>query len=526
MGNELNSANADANINTHTALATLPDLQAIVDGYNKALALYVGAFDRIEAADRAISAAYATFDVVTPGAKFHSGHDATEVNEFHKAVQLPDKHLYMKTARKLLTLRGWHYIIDRCGLQQLMDAQAKKEFDSQLRYVPERRSDYRNRNELITEEETDKGPPPFTVDNINATLRRFAGDADMIWKRGIANVFSQLDRRFRSHDGFKVGSRIIINHIVDSFGHVSTYGNSADRFRDIERTFIILDGLDPRSARSDFLHSISKERDELKLGYRPEQSEHENKYFKLRIYKNGNAHLWFTRDDLVEKVNKELALYYGEVIGDSNTKEADPLESRALTPARMYGFFPTPISLAEKIVRQVPWQERPLRLLEPSAGTGNISRLLTRSRYVETESGAKKPWSAVVDVIELQRELANKLSEAEIYNKVTCADFLQVAPTPLYNGIVMNPPFDRERDIDHVTHAMKFLKPADDSFLLSIISAGIEFRETRKAAAFRKLLDSKKGWMMDLPTGSFAEVGTHVNTILIGFGVRKPYYIE
>ena len=45
-------------------------------------------------------------------------------------------------------------------------------------------------------------------------------------------------------------------------------------------------------------------------------------------------------------------------------------------------------------------------------------------------------------------------------------------------------PFDLERDIDHVTHALKFLK--SDGYLTAIMSAGTEFRETKKAKAFRR----------------------------------------
>jgi hypothetical protein len=79
----------------------------------------------------------------------------------------------------------------------------------------------------------------------------------------------------------------------------------------------------------------------------------------------------------------------------------------------------------------------------------------------------------------------------------------------------MNPPFDMERDIDHVVHALDFLK--DDGCLAAIMSAGTEFRETRKAIAFRALVEKLNGSFRDLPHGSFAEVGTYVNTITVKF---------
>jgi hypothetical protein len=77
----------------------------------------------------------------------------------------------------------------------------------------------------------------------------------------------------------------------------------------------------------------------------------------------------------------------------------------------------------------------------------------------------------------------------------------------------MNPPFDRERDIDHVVHALGFLKP--DGFLTAIMSAGTEFRETRKSVAFRAMIEKLNGKFRDLPAGSFSSVGTNVNTLYL-----------
>jgi hypothetical protein len=86
-----------------------------------------------------------------------------------------------------------------------------------------------------------------------------------------------------------------------------------------------------------------------------------------------------------------------------------------------------------------------------------------------------------VDCVEVQPHLAEALRNEGIYRSVRGCDFLLLKPDPanLYDRVVMNPPFDRERDIDHVMHALSFLKL--DGFLIAIMSAGTEFRETRKA---------------------------------------------
>lgn len=61
--------------------------------------------------------------------------------------------------------------------------------------------------------------------------------------------------------------------------------------------------------------------------------------------------------------------------------------------------------------------------------------------------------------------------------------------------------------------ALRELKP--DGYLVAIMSAGTEFRETKKSITFRELVLSLKGRIEELPAGSFAESGTNVNTVTV-----------
>jgi hypothetical protein len=118
----------------------------------------------------------------------------------------------------------------------------------------------------------------------------------------------------------------------------------------------------------------------------------------------------------------------------------------------------------------------------------------------------------LVDRAEMHPGLAQGLQEGGIYNRVLTKDFLQLSPesTGLYDLVVMNPPFDRERDIDHVIHALKVLKV--NGRLVAIMSAGTAFRETKKSSTFRALMRQMKAHREDLPPGSFSESRTNVNT--------------
>jgi hypothetical protein len=241
---------------------------------------------------------------------------------------------------------------------------------------------------------------------------------------------------------------------------------------------------------------------------------------------NRNAHLWFQRADLVVKVNKLLAEYYGEVIGDGQTTEEDPFANIKNLPAKRFGFYPTPDGACDRVFRNISTLRRKdlpqLRVLEPSAGTGNPARRCVHSiEELDNWSGGRSRHlnecrcDNLVDCVEIQPGLALTLQAEGIYNRVFAKDFLQLTPetTGLYDLVVMNPPFDRERDIDHVIHALKFLK--EDGQLVAIMSAGTEFRETKKSAAFRALMQKMNAQWEDLPAGSFSEAGTNVNTLFL-----------
>jgi hypothetical protein len=178
------------------------------------------------------------------------------------------------------------------------------------------------------------------------------------------------------------------------------------------------------------------------------------------------------------------------------------------------------------VIADVPLLQRAdepqLTILEPSAGEGALAFRCLRSRdKLKSWSGGIDKWAKdyrfdnLVDCVEFQAPLARKLERTKKFRKVYNLDFLLLKPetTGLYDRVVMNPPFDRERDIDHVMHALKFLKP--DGLLTAIMSAGTEFRDTKKSVAFRALMKKMGATFSDLPAGSFSSVGTNCNTIVV-----------
>jgi predicted RNA methylase len=186
---------------------------------------------------------------------------------------------------------------------------------------------------------------------------------------------------------------------------------------------------------------------------------------------------------------------------------ADAIEPVILTgeianKKQEFGAFDTPTGLATQaaLLAEI---ERGMHVLEPSIGIGQIA-------------GACEVLGAHVTAFEIDAKRLQKASEwLKLSGGYEQRDFLGVAPetTPKFDRVVMNPPFAKQADIDHVMHAAKFLKPGGR--LVAIMSAGVKFRSNKKVEAFRQFIAEKDGEIRDLPQDSFAASGTGVNTVLV-----------
>lgn len=198
----------------------------------------------------------------------------------------PDR--FDKAARQGIDRDMWRYFINGTPLGSLMDKQERDSFERALK----------------------DEPPEITPDTVFATMSRLAGDAHVIFRRGLATAFARFCRDFKSHDGFKIGPRFIIAGLIQGgrgWPYLSHYRD--DDVRDIDRCMHVLDG----KTAPDYQQGIlAKIRDALAT--KTEQVETE--YFRVRLhYGNGNGHVYPLRDDLVRDANRLIAAHYGETLG-------------------------------------------------------------------------------------------------------------------------------------------------------------------------------------------------------------------
>jgi len=378
----------------------------------------------------------------------------------------------------------WIHLLRVTGMERLMDATAREEFLAQLSSA--------------------KTVPVISEDNVRSAFAGLAGDAQLIFQRGLARAFADLDKRFKSHDAFKIGSRIILTNVFDSWGSWSYYSKSRGTVADIERVLAVLDGEKPEPGALEAAVNASRG-----SGLSPRQGYCETRYMRIRTFKNGNAHLWFTRDDLVEKANLVLAAYFGEVLPDGVPREDDGEEIRTKSglPAKNLSFYRSPPLVVRKLLYDLYLRDG-ARVLEPSAGEGDIVRELVA-----------KGWS--VDAVEIDATRVQALGAIDGVN-VLPGNFLRMVARPEYDAVVMNPPFYGTHWMEHVIHAFGFLAPG--GVLRAVLPATAEVGQSAKHEKFQAWAkkNSQYGRLQfaELPPESFASSGTRINTVILELRLR------
>lgn len=183
------------------------------------------------------------------------------------------------------------------------------------------------------------------------------------------------------------------------------------------------------------------------------------------------------------------------------------IECGVLEPKVKTGYFPTPPALVARMI-ELAELDRKHMILEPSAGQGHIADDICKTLNIHTNE---------ITVCEtLQKNI--EILENKGY-RVNPYDFFKLEALCLidnihFDRILMNPPFEKQSCIDHVTTAFSLL--ADGGTLVAIMSSGVMFRENKKTTTFRENILNKYGVLIeDNPDGAFKESGTGVNTIMV-----------
>lgn len=220
------------------------------------------------------------------------------------------------------------------------------------------------------------------------------------------------------------------------------------------------------------------------------------RFEKLQKYMT-NPHDYMLALDWIEQT---LA---GAQVGDDDVTRQIERKLQDVYLQRPPGYFATPEPVLDILADYLP--ARAKSILEPSAGGGAMADWL-RDIYPDADLHCFEVNYRLREILDLKG------------HDIIGDDFVgEYALNTLYDLIVMNPPFEKEADIDHVWKAFECLAPGGR--LIAIMSAMTLKRGTKKADAFRSHLEilEDHGYAVkeDLPDDAFKSSGTGVNALYI-----------
>lgn len=154
----------------------------------------------------------------------------------------------------------------------------------------------------------------------------------------------------------------------------------------------------------------------------------------------------------------------------------------------------TPPELAKELVA-LAGVRKDSRVLEPEAGIGNIA-------------DAAKEITDHVDCIERMTDFCEILKLKK--HNVIGNDLLTAETAPIYDAVVMNPPFSEE--CEHIKRAFDFLRPGGS--LVAVCSSSIQWKSTRKYEQFRDWL-SEHTHSIDECGAKFEMTGVHTVVLVV-----------
>lgn len=198
------------------------------------------------------------------------------------------------------------------------------------------------------------------------------------------------------------------------------------------------------------------------------------------------------RSDVMEKLNA-MADRIGQIKERQAAKRDrfQALQERRpwqATVATSHNLFPTPPAIVLRMIDAAQLAVG-MSVLEPSCGTGRILSALSDDY--------------AVDAVEVHPVLANDCRERFAFATVYEADFLTWTGGP-YDRVIMNPPFERGLDCQHILHARTMLKPG--GIIVALCYDG--------ATQAKRLRPVCATWAT-LPPGSFASEGTNARVAMV-----------
>lgn len=198
---------------------------------------------------------------------------------------------------KSIDVEFWSFLFSQSGLRTFMDAEARHKWDDAI---------------------SKRDVPPLTRENIEATFAGLHGQRREMFERGVVSAFRSLSWDYKTNNPVMFGKRLILRHVSNTWRHS---GNTlsprgADQLDDLARVFYVIDNQPEPDHRRGAFFRLQEAR-ALEAGAPCDLG-----YFTVRLFKNGNGHLVFTRPELVDRLNLIVAKHYPSALAPAREGKA------------------------------------------------------------------------------------------------------------------------------------------------------------------------------------------------------------
>jgi len=165
-----------------------------------------------------------------------------------------------------------------------------------------------------------------------------------------------------------------------------------------------------------------------------------------------------------------------------------------------YQFFETPAKIVDKMLRRADLKQTDA-ILEPSAGQGAIIKRIHKT--------LPKHNVYYYEILDMNRAVLNNMPNTHDLG----LDFLKGNSEETFDKIIANPPFSKNRDIEHIYKMYASLKSGGR--IVTLASKHWEISSNKKETEFREWLSDVDAKITPIAAGEFKASGTNIATNMI-----------
>lgn len=372
----------------------------------------------------------------------------------------------------------------------------------------------------------DDALPPLTRENIQATFDALRGQTGEFFEKCVEAVYHALSWDHKTNEPAKIGEKLIVTGAFYAWSRalqgdtVTLSGHES--LHDLERVLCILDGAPSPTHTSPGLRQLRS----IPWGTWVEVPHPTGgkPLMKIKCYRIGTTHVRITKREHVDAMNRIMAQRHPGALPEppeskADRKRGEPVRPRptsmavAKTEQQRRQAFYTPDDVAERMAELAKLGPGWRTVLEPSAGEGALVRAALRKGAQKVTAIDNDPHA--VRMLNLLRE---RCTRHDTEMTVEASDFFDLTPQARFGAVMMNPPFANAAEVEHVLQAWKWVAPGGR--LVAVMSNAVTYRKDGRYKVFAEFLAQHGGLIEKLPSGTFEESGTMVETVLVW--IDKP----